>query len=326
MTIVKKLCYILFYCFALIFITPKLAVAQSHSSDSYRYLIDTLTQKKLIERLTSREFMGRGAGTEGAAITAEFIEQEFKEYGLESYKGISYIQEFKLPIAKESNTKIGRNIVGFIPAKEKNSKFIIIGAHYDHIGTINGRLFPGADDNASGVISLLQLAKAFGKRYLERGKGDKNILFVAFDANNISLSGSRYFVERLGGELKDIECMINIDQIGSNLSPPSTDSTYILILGSNKLKEWQKERIDSYNTRFKTNLHIDYTYYNSESFYNIFYKISDQNSFAEMGVPALLFTSGITKLTNKEEDNISNISFDTLYKRILLIYRFIWSL
>ena len=69
---------------------------------------------------------------------------------------------------------------------------------------------------------------------------------------------------------------------------------------------------------------MDSSYYGSPEFYDIFYKLSDQQSFTERGIPALLFTSGITKLTNKEGDTVQNLNLEVLQKRIELIYRFLW--
>jgi Zn-dependent M28 family amino/carboxypeptidase len=149
-------------------------------------------------------------------------------------------------------------------------------------------------------------------------------VFVAFDGNNFSLQGSRHFVSRLGIPQGSITCMVNMDQIGSVLSPVGKNPEYLLVLGSNKLKGWQKGQLDFSNEYFGLGLELDYSYYGSQDFYDIFYRLSDQQSFTAAGIPALLFTSGITKHTNKESDNVDNLDVDVLVKRIDLIYRFIW--
>jgi cell division protein FtsZ len=148
--------------------------------------------------------------------------------------------------------------------------------------------------------------------------------FVAFDANNMSMLGSRTFVQKSGIAPSEIECMINLDQMGSNLVPPGKNKEYLLVLGADKLGKWNRSALEFANTTFGLNLDIDHTYYNSTQFYNIFYRLSDQQSFTEIGVPALLFTSGITDHTNKETDDLSNVSFEVLGKRIRLIYQFLW--
>ena len=96
------------------------------------------------------------------------------------------------------------------------------------------------------------------------------------------------------------------------------------MLGGNKLKGWQQEQLEFANRYFGLGLHLDFSYYGSPDFYDIFYKLSDQQSFTERGIPALLFTSGITKLTNKEGDRVESLDLEVLKRRIELVYRFVW--
>ncbi len=307
--------------FCLFGLLPDSAKGQTiHSSQSYNYLINTTQQHKHLSFLTSLETGGRSAASIGNLRCREYIANEFEKYGLLPLSIKGYIQEFHLP--KYSGK--GGNVIGYIPAQTKNAKYIVIGAHYDNIGLIDDTLYPGADDNASGVTALLQLAQAYAKRFNDYGKGKFNIVFVAFDANNMSMLGSRTFVQKSGISPSKIELMINLDQVGSNLVPPTENKEYMLVLGANKLPQWSRNALEFANTTYGINLHLDHTYYGSSQFYNIFYKISDQQSFTEIGVPALLFTSGITNHTNKETDDLSNVSLDILNKRIDLIYRFLW--
>lgn len=313
--------YIFFTTFLLFSCTSFLLKGQSiHSSERYNYLIDKQEQIKHLQFLSSFETGGRNVDSPGNLKCREYISNEFEKYGLLPLRLSGYIQEFYLP--KYSGK--GGNVVGYIPASHKRAKYIIIGAHYDNIGLIKDKLYPGTDDNASGVAALLQIAKAYGKKYQENGGGKYNIVFVAFDANNLSMLGSKTFIQKSGIAPYQIECMINIDQIGSNLVPPSENKDYILVLGADKLSDWKANALGYANTMANLNLDIDHTYYNSPQFYNIFYKLSDQQSFTEVGVPALLFTSGITKHTNKETDDLSNVSLEVLDKRIRLLYRYLW--
>ena len=323
--------------------------AQVHSSSAYNYLITPEKILSHLEFLTSEEIAGRAAGTPQARQVAEYIAGEFENCGVQRFRSVSYFQPFQLPAtggqrrgssqygnssysdhyspgtaeSADGNRK-GYNVVGFLPSEKKNAGYVIIGAHFDHLGSIDGKLYPGADDNASGVAALLELAKAFGKRWQQQNNLPFNLVFVAFDANNFSLAGSRHFASLLGIPASRIKCMLNIDQIGSTLAPVGKKEEYLLVLGSNKLKGWQQEQLEFANNYFGLGLELDFTYYNSPDFYDIFYRLSDQQSFTEIGVPALLFTSGITKLTNKEGDNVQSLNLEVLRKRIELIYRFLW--
>lgn len=308
------------YIFLILTMTANTLFAQVHSSSAYEYLITPDNQLRHLKFLTSEEIAGRAAGSPQAKMVADYIAAEFESYGLVPLKSVSYLQNFQI----RSIGKTGYNVAAWLPSNNKNAKYIIIGAHFDHLGTIKGKMFPGADDNASGVAAMLNIAQAFGKRFCEKRDLNHHLIFVAFDANNHSMQGSKFFASRLGISPDKITCMINLDQIGSTLAPVGDKMDYLLILGADKLKGWQREQLEFANRYFALNLAIDYTFYNSADFYNIFYKLSDQQSFTEIDIPALLFTSGITKHTNKESDTIKNISLEVLDKRTELIFRFLW--
>ena len=223
-----------------------------------------------------------------------------------------------------SGNLTGFNVAGYVPAKEKFAPYIVVGAHFDHIGTHGEKFYPGADDNASGVAAMLEIAKAMGKRYKERDDLRHNIVFVAFDGNNHNLAGSRNFLAVNRIPAHRIDFMANLDQLGSTLAPVGEFEEYLLVLGADKLEPWQKEQLDFANEFFRLGLCLDYTYYGSRQFHDIFYRLSDQQTFTEHGVPALLFTSGITRHTNKESDVAGTLSPDVLMRRIELIYRFLW--
>lgn len=324
------------------------ALAQVHNSCSYKYLLTEESVLEHIDFLTCDSIAGRAAGTRESKIVADYIASKFEDYGLLPFKSISYFQQFGIPAPKKNGSVSGggynqayrnisaaakgqyglkgHNVVAFLPAAKKNAKYIIVGAHYDHIGSIGGNFYPGADDNASGVAAMLEIAKMFGQRYREHNNLEYNMVFVGFDANNFSLLGSRIFVEKMGLSPNKILCMLNIDQIGSTLAPVGDNKEYLLVLGADKLAPWQREQIDFVNSWFTIGLQLDYSYYGSEEFYSIFYKLSDQHNFTLAGIPALLFTSGITVHTNKESDTVENLSLPVLRKRIELIYRFLWFL
>ncbi len=307
-----------------------IADAQVHSSAANEYHIGIQNKKDIINVLISENGGGRASGTEGIDYIKKYIEKEFINAGLRKWRG-EYIHSFPIYVPKgERNDEIniiGNNVVGYLPSQTKNSDYIVIGAHYDHMGTLNESIYPGADDNASGIAVLIELAQIFSQIW-KNGELNKNVVFVAFDGNNHNNAGSKYFAADFGHPFNKIQCMINIDQIGSSLSAPGENKDYLLVLGLNKLDKWSREQLYFFNsnTERPLNLDIDSTYYGSESFYKIFYGLSDQSSFTEKNIPSVLFTSGITHVTNREGDNISIIDFPLLDKRTKLIYRFIYQL
>jgi len=214
-----------------------------------------------------------------------------------------------------------------------------VGAHYDHLGVLDGKIYPGADANASGTVVLTSLADIFGAMK-EMGKVyDTNIIFVAFDAKEMGMSGSAslwklidysMLKDPLTGEsvTKDkIKAMVNIDQIGSSLSPVHRDrEDYLLMLGNESLPKDKRINIEACNMLHDINLDLCLSYYGSKTFTDVFYRLSDQKVFVENKIPAVFFTSGITMNTNKTRDNAESLNYEVLRKRINLIYRWIESM
>lgn len=309
--------------------------AQSHNASAYDHLTNTKSLKLHILALTSPQTMGRATGTSGSAVAGRYIQQKFEEYSVDK-RGIMYDQPFHVKITantkKESElappakTITGHNIIGEIKATNGSRKYIIIGAHYDHLGEIKGKIYPGADDNASGVAALLDIANMFSLMKADGKEIGANIIFVAFDAKEQSMAGSRHFIKNLRIPNHNIICMINIDQIGSTLAPPRKDKNYLLVLGRDSLANWASTQLDICNRTSQINLDMDYTFYNSRNFYDIFYRLSDHHPFVERGITALFFTSGITGNTYKETDTPTTISYPVMVNRVRLIFHFIYHL
>ena len=278
-------------------------------------------QERILSYLADDCARGRSVGTLAHQNIGRYIRDHFEQYGLKPFQG-HYYQHFKC-----DSTKVGRNIVGFIPSIIPSNEYIIISAHYDHIGALNGFVYNGADDNASGVTALMNLAEMFGSMHKAKMGPDKNIIFVAFDAKEMSMAGSRHFVKSLGIPKKNIVCAINMDQIGSTLEPVHEGiKDYLIILGENTLKKEDRGKIGLCNRFYNIDLDIDYTFYSSEAFTTLYYKLSDQVAFEEAGIPALLLTSGFHSPTYKISDDMNIISFPTLKKRTVLVFYFVMML
>ena len=218
-------------------------------------------------------------------------------------------------------------------------KYVIIGAHFDHLGELNGTVYPGADANASGTVALTSLADIFSSMK-EMGKVyDCNLLFVAFDAKEMDMAGSEALWKLIDyGILKDpltgksiskekIALMVNIDQIGSTLSPINKErKDYLIMLGTNSLPKSKQMNLEVCNGLHGINLDLCLSYYGSPTFTKVFYRLSDQRVFVDNRIPAVLFTSGITMNTNKTRDTAASLDMEVLKRRITLIYHWIESM
>lgn len=157
------------------------------------------------KQISSDAYLGRGTGNNQK--TQDFIRIYFKNIGLEKF-GNSYDSSFTF---KDKKTKKGANLIGYVKGKTNPEKYIVIGAHYDHLGVINDTVYNGADDNASGTSALLVLAKHFSENQPQH-----SILFAAFDAEELGLFGSKHFVDNPPVVLSNVILNINMDMISRN--------------------------------------------------------------------------------------------------------------
>ncbi len=275
---------------------------------------------------------GRAAGTRGNTEAAFWIQRHFMQAGLMMF-GESYAHSFIT-----GNGTVGHNIIAMLPGSDcfRRDRYVIVGAHFDHIGILNGLLYPGADSNASGTVALVNLAemlattRKIGKSY------NSNVIFVAFDGKECNMAGSSALWEMIeNGQLKNpqtgavitkdkIGLMVNIDQIGSTLSPLNRNKeNYIIMLGTHSLNPGHKDLLQTCNRLFGTYLDIGLTYYGSEQFTKLFYRLSDQRVFADNRIPAVIFTSGITMNNNKPRDLPGTLDFEVMRTRIYLMYHWI---
>jgi Zn-dependent M28 family amino/carboxypeptidase len=197
-------------------------------------------------------------------------------------------------------------------------------------------MYPGADANASGVVAMTSIAEMMSHMYKDGRSFDCNIIFVAFDAKEHNMAGSNGLWRLIdNGLLKDpvsgkriskehIEFMVNIDQIGSTLSPiREYRKDFIIMLGNDSLKPIKQEMINICNKFYGLNMDIGLSYYGSDNFTKLFYRLSDQKIFVDNKIPAVYFTSGITMNNNKTYDSPGTLNYAILQKRIYLIYHWI---
>lgn len=289
----------------------------------YEQIIYQAKQERIMTWLADDMNEGRATGTRSAQMVAWYITERFRQYGLEPLFGNSFYNPF---IADSLCGTRGRNVVGIIRSAVPSDEYVIITAHYDHLGILNGNIYNGADNNASGVTVLLNLADMFGTMKKTRTGPDKNIIFAALDAKELNMAGSKAFVETLlkqesGIPKKQIICAINIDQIGTVLEPVhEADTSFVIVLGENTLRKEDRGIIDMCNRYYNIGLDIDHTFYGSENFTKLFYQLSDQTVFHNAGIPALIFTSGFHRHTYKTTDDPDIISYPVMKKRTILIF------
>ena len=162
-----------------------------------------------ITTLSSTEFQGRKTDSEGARLTQAYLITRFTEMGLQPWQ-----QTFAVPFSfqHQFSTVSGVNIIATIAAKNSSNRWRVITAHYDHLGQTASKMYPGADDNASGIAGMMAIAAQWQKN---PPLDDVNLMIVATDAEEPGLYGSYALVTLLQQYPQmDIELSVNLDMIG----------------------------------------------------------------------------------------------------------------
>jgi len=226
--------------------------------------------EELLNYLSSNELEGRQTGTEGIELAAQRIEKVFEENDIEKYFD-SYRHNF------EVNGIDGFNMVGMLEGNDPKLKdeFIILGAHYDHIGIqkpVEGdSIANGANDNAAGTVAVVELAKKFA----EIDNNKRSIMFVLFSAEEMGLVGAKKIAQRLKEDNLDLYVLFNFEMIGV----PMNDKDYIGYLtgyqNSNfaeKFNEYSGEKVLGFLPQAKE--------------YSLFKRSDNYPFFEEFNVPA----------------------------------------
>ena len=163
-------------------------------------------EAQLLERLktlSSDKFEGRRTGEKGGVLAREYIIQTFKDLGVPSF-GSKY--EHKFTFKARGKEYQAANILAQVKGSEFPDKYIVVSAHYDHLGIRDGKVYNGADDDASGVAALFSFAE-----YLKKNPPRYTVVLAAFDGEELGLQGAYYFVDKMKNT--NIAVNLNMDMI-----------------------------------------------------------------------------------------------------------------
>jgi aminopeptidase N len=242
------------------------------------------SQKALLEHvqwLSAPEREGRGVGTKGLDAAGDYVAAAFEAAGLQpGGDGGTFFQSFTAATTPNGGPATLRNVIGVLPGTKADwaGQSALLTAHYDHLGSgwpdvhkgDEGKLHPGADDNASGVAVMLELAKALAASE----KPPRTIVFVAFSGEEEGLLGSKYYVEHPTFPLEKTIGVINVDTVGRLFDKK------LSVLATGSASEWQHIfRGAGFVTGVESRMIPDAL------------ESSDQKSFIDRGVPAVqIFT------------------------------------
>lgn len=298
--------------------------------DQTKY-INSITEVSMKTNLTvvaSDEMEGRETGSIGQKKAGNYLIEQYQKAGVLFPKGAtSYYQT--VPAAyfnakRNENLGDSENIWAFIEGSEKPEEIVVISAHYDHIGVKNGEVYNGADDDGSGTVALLEIAKAFQKAKNEGHGPKRSILILHVTGEEHGLHGSRYYSENPLFPLANTVADVNIDMIGRRDEAHKDSNNYIYLIGSDYLSSDLYTICEEVNKKY-TNLFIDYKYNDRED-ENRFYYRSDHYNFAKNGIPSVFLFNGVHADYHKASDEVDKIEFDALTKRTQLAFTIAWEI
>jgi hypothetical protein len=250
---------------------------------------------------------GRESGTEFEALASNYIIQKFEEFGVQP-KGDdgTFLQAFTINTARlnnphatddaEGERRVGNNVVGWIPGRSNTNEYVVIGAHYDHLGYGSfgslhrgdtPRIHNGADDNASGTAGLLELA-----HYFSENPPVDNILLLAFSGEEMGLLGSAHYVEEPTVDLSQAKAMINLDMIGR------MSDKNLLIFGVGTTPKWSELAMAVNEDSLSLNLVEDGT------------GASDHTSFYYKNIPILHYFTDTHSDYHRPSDDLAYIEVE----------------
>lgn len=231
---------------------------------------------------------------------------------------------FKMNMSKDVKTLKSKNIAAFIKGSEKPDEYIVVSAHYDHLGKRGEEIYNGADDNGSGTSTVLELAQAFAKAKNIGQSPKRSIIFLLLTGEEKGLLGSAYYVENALFPLEQTICDVNVDMVGRVDEKYEDNPNYIYVIGSDRLST-DLHKINEEVNQSYTQLTLDYTY-NDENDPNRYYFRSDHYNFAKNGIPSIFFFNGTHPDYHRTTDTVDKINFEKMEKVGQHIFHLVWEL
>jgi len=241
-------------------------------------------------------------------------------------------------------TQLTHNVVGIVQGSDPQLKqtYVAFGAHYDHVGYANDdptarpaaapgrvtatapsdRIWNGADDDGSGTVALLALAKAFATG---ESRPKRSLLFVWHAGEERGLLGSQYFADSPAVPIDRITAQLNVDMIGRNRNDDSAEGNTVYLVGSDRISTELHDVSRAANAALAAPMTLNYEFNDPSDLEQLYYR-SDHYSYAAKGVPIIFFTTGLHPDYHANTDEVSRIEFDKMTRITQLIYATGWRL
>jgi hypothetical protein len=241
-------------------------------------------------------------------------------------------------------TRLTQNVVAIVDGTDAQLKstYVAFGAHYDHLGYVDGeltadgrrvpppggrvtpgavddRIWNGADDDGSGTVAMMALARAFA----QGPRPKRSLLFVWHAGEESGLYGSRYFADYPTVPIDKIVAQLNIDMIGRNRDDQKSEANTVYLVGSDRISSELHQLNRDANQALQPPLKLDYAMNDPSDPEQVYYR-SDHYSYAAKGIPIIFFTTGLHPDYHANTDEVSKIEFAKMTRVAQLVYETGW--
>ena len=265
--------------------------------------------EKNVRHIVAEEYNGRKAGSADEKAVAEYLYGQLEKMGVTMLTPIEGDDFF---MVQGADTIHSRNVVGVIEGYDPKLKneYVVIGAHYDHIGirkiiqdgVEHVQVYPGADDNASGVATLLEVAREIS---LQHFMFRRSVIIAFFGGNELGTAGSWYFLNRSFPQVENIVAMINLDMVGRS---GKENKMQVFVAGANRELVGMTRQLSGR----ALSLAPEYT--------PIDYVASDHRNFYEKGIPSVLFTTGMHRDYHTVRDTPDKLDYHQMMRLVEYVY------
>jgi hypothetical protein len=241
--------------------------------------------------------------------------------------GLVFPTQLALSMNKKVNSVETANVLGVLEGTDLKDEYVMITAHYDHVGKSGETIYYGADDDGSGTVSVLELAEAFAEAKKAGAGPRRSIIFMTVSGEEKGLWGSAYYANNPILPLESTVCDLNIDmvgRIGSEYQNSPDSANYVYVIGDDKLSSALRPISEAANNTY-TKMKLDYKY-NDPNDPNRFYYRSDHYNFAEKGVPIIFYFNGTHADYHRPTDTPDKINYPLMAKRAQLIFATAWEI
>ena len=227
--------------------------------------------------------------------------------------------------AAKSHVPFGtENALGFVEGSDKKAEVLVVSAHHDHLGIVDGQVYNGADDDGSGTAALIALAEAFAKARQEGHGPRRSLLFLSVTGEEEGLYGSEFYAAHPVFPLASTVADLNVDMVGRTDADHEGKADYVYVIGSDKLASQLKVVLEAQNAKYEK-LDLDYRF-DDPNDPNRFYYRSDHYNFAVKRIPVAFFFNGVHDDYHQATDDLEKIQFDKLEARARLVFHTAWEL